>query len=100
MISLLRRHVRLQEQHQRDDQIRALADALIVESLTTSDETNRRQRELMAANQQALVLFIVMITILILICRHGFGWNPGGAARPPPATTVYLGAPSALRGFG
>jgi hypothetical protein len=98
MFALIRRHARSDsdEPRRRDDQIRDLADSLIVESLTTSDESNAQQRELMAINQHALVLFIVMITILLLVCRRGFGWSPGGP--PPPSITIYLGAPSALRG--
>lgn len=97
MFALIRRHVHLDEQRRRNDRIRELADALIVESLTSSDESNA-QRELMAINQHALVLFIVMITILLLVCRHGFGWSPGGTAPPPPSINIYVGGPSALRG--
>jgi hypothetical protein len=98
MFALIRRHVHSDEQRRRDDQIRDLANALIVESLTSSDESNAQQLELMAINQHALALFIVMMAILLLVCRHGFGWSPGGAAPPPPSITIYLETPSALRG--
>jgi hypothetical protein len=95
MFALIRRHVHLEEQRQSDDRIRVLADDLIAESLTTSNESNA-QRELMEINQQALVLFIVMISILLLVCRHGCGWIPGG--NPLPPITIYRGASPALRG--
>ena len=62
MFALIRRHVHLEEQRQSDDRIRVLADDLIAESLTTSNESNA-QRELMEINQQALVLFIIMILL-------------------------------------
>ena len=86
MLSLFRRNVRSRE-YNRDERIRALADALILESRPSAD-TNEAT-ELLLINQQALVLFLVAVFLLLLLCRYGFGWVPG--KRLPESTTIYFG---------
>lgn len=86
MLSLIRRNVRSREDN-RDDRIRALADALILESRPSADTPE--STELLLINQQALVLFLVAVFLLLLLCRYGFGWVPG--KRLSESTAIYFG---------
>jgi hypothetical protein len=90
MLPLFRRAVRLQEERRREEQIRILGEAVVAESRTSAREATPEAVDLLQLNQQALVLFITMVLLILLVCRHGFGWAPG-ATRPTTTRTIYFG---------
>ena len=73
-----------------DNPASSLAESLVESRRIHNDESILSSRELLIQGQNSIVAWLVMMYVMLLVCRLGWGWIPG---RAPPISIDMVPIP-------